>query len=75
MEGASFEKIEAGASKHILQFSKFSEVRGSSGALKIFDACVCVYACACLQSLFTSSRYSRADAFANAANAAVVSLS
>jgi hypothetical protein len=42
MEGASFEKIEAGASKHILQFSKFSEVRGSSGALKIFDACMCV---------------------------------
>ena len=43
----------------------------------VFDACMCVcmYACACLQSLFASSRYSRADAFANAADAAVVSLS
>ena len=49
MEGASFEKIEAGASKHILQFSKFSEVRGSSGALKIFDAYVCV--CVCMRAL------------------------
>ena len=41
----------------------------------LMRVCVCVYACACLQSLFASSRYSRADAFANAANAAVVSLS
>lgn len=60
MEGASFEKIEAGASKHILQFSKFSEVRGSSGALKIFDACVCV----CMRALVYNLCLHRRDILA-----------
>jgi hypothetical protein len=59
MEGASFEKIEAGASKHILQFSKFSEVRGSSGALKIF-VCVCV----CMRALVYNLCLHRRDILA-----------